>query len=392
MDTLRLFSIIGLLSILNIGCNGTSDSDTDVVTSDPLEASSAIEITPAFENLPNFPSGVLFAGHAGDGSNRLFVVQQEGIIYVLNNTPSVSDVNVFMDISSKVSSPNNRGGGEEGLLGLAFDPNYVDNGYFYVYYSASEPRRSVVSRYQVSGSPNQANLNSEEVLLSIEQPFSNHNGGWMDFGSDGFLYIALGDGGSGGDPQGNGQDRTTLLGSILRIDPSVIPYQIPDDNPFVGEQNTRAEIWAYGLRNPWRCSFDRLTDDLWCGDVGQNAREEIDRITRGANYGWNIFEGSRRFSNGSSVDLAPPFFEYGHDVGQSITGGYVYRGSLSALNGYYLYGDFVSGRIWALNLDTGTNTEISLEAQIPVASFAEDEMGEIYIIAYSGEIYRFRLN
>lgn len=367
---------------------GPSISSGNAISDDIVRT---IEILPAFPRLPNFSQGILFATHAGDGSNRLFVVQQSGLIHVLDNRPDTTEATVFMDITNKVSSPSSGGGSEEGLLGLAFDPNFLESGTFYVYYSAAQPRRSIIARYRINDDGEAADLASEEIILTFEQPFSNHNGGWMAFGEDGFLYIAVGDGGSGGDPQGNAQNRETLLGTILRIDPSISPFRIPDDNPFVAQNNVREEIWAYGLRNPWRCSFDRLNGDLWCGDVGQNSREEIDQIFSGGNYGWNLFEGSLPFSEGSADNLELPIFEYGRSDGQSITGGYVYRGELEALQGQYVYGDFVSGRIWALNLQTRVSTEIVLDDPIAVASFAEDENGEVYIIDYSGEIYRFRV-
>ena len=248
-------------------------------------------------------------------------------------------------------------GFEEGLLGLAFDPDYSDNGYFYVYYSAANPRRSVISRFSVSENPNVADPNSEFIILEVAQPFSNHNGGQVAFGPHGNLYIGLGDGGSGGDPQGHGQNTSTLLGSILRIDVTGTSdgrnYLIPPDNPFVDVPDARHEIWAYGLRNPWRFSFDPMNDTLWLGDVDQNAWEEFDIIGRGVNYGWNIMEGLHCYPSGADCDptgLEPPIIEYPNpEEGCSTTGGYVFLGrGMPSLVGAYVYGDYCSGNIWGL--------------------------------------------
>ena len=330
-----------------------------------------------------------------DGSNRLFLVLQPGRIMAFENDQSVSSVQTFLDISMRV---NNRGN-EEGLLGMAFDPEYRDNGYFYVYYSASPPRRSVVSRFAVSAAdPNLADWNSEVVVLEVPQPFSNHNGGHLLFGPDGYLYIGLGDGGSGGDPDGNGQNASTLLGAILRIDVSVLgregTYRIPPDNPFSDRADVgRPEVWAYGLRNPWRFTFDRQTGELWAADVGQNRFEEVDIILPGRNYGWNIMEGAHCFRDAScdQEGLEQPVAEYGRAGGCSITGGYVFRGErLPSLHGAYVYGDFCSGKIWALRYDSASVTEhIELvESPLNISAFGEDQSGELYILSYGGGIYR----
>ena len=330
--------------------------------------------------------------HAGDGSNRVYVMEQHGAIHRIDPAaPGRTDA--FLDISARVS----RGGNEEGMLGLAFDPGFADNGRFYVYYSAASPRRSVLSRFE-TGSDGLGDAASESVLLEVRQPYSNHNGGMIAFGPDGMLYAALGDGGSAGDPQRNGQDPGTLLGAILRIDvsptPDGAPYAIPDDNPFVGQRGARGEIWAYGLRNPWRFSFDSETGDLWTGDVGQNALEEVDIVRRGGNYGWNVMEGSRCFRSAScNADaFEPPIAEYGRDMGCSITGGYVYRGQrLPGLQGVYLYADFCSGRIWGLRFDGERVTEQTqlARATFQVPSFGEDEAGEVYVLGFDGGIYTF---
>ena len=351
----------------------------------------------AFPNLTTFNRPVDLQ-HAGDSSNRIFVVEQAGIIHVFENNREAATKNEFLNIQSQVR----RNGNEEGLLGLAFHPDYANNGFFYVDYSASNPRRTVIARFQVDNSdPDLANPNSRLVLLEVNQPFSNHNGGQIAFGPDGFLYISLGDGGLANDPNGNGQNRQTLLGAILRLDVDDPAggknYGIPGDNPFAGNnQGFREEIYAYGLRNVWRFSFDFETDRLWAADVGQGAREEIDIIENGKNYGWKIMEGaicrpSTSGCNQSGLEL--PIYDYSHSLGQSVTGGYVYRGpGVPDLQGSYIYGDFVTGRIWALNYD-GTNlaenTEL-LNTSLFISSFGIDQNNELYICAFDGRIYRFK--
>ena len=333
-----------------------------------------------------------------DGSDRLFLTLQPGRIMVFPNDQGVASANTFLDIRDQVRDAGN----EEGLLGLAFDPDYGRNGYFYVYYSADGPRRSVISRFSASQDDrNRADPTSERIILEITQPFSNHNGGQLIFGPDGYLYIGLGDGGSGGDPRRNGQDPTTLLASILRIDVSAIDsegtYGIPDDNPFAGQGGgVRGEIWAYGLRNPWRFTFDRQTGDLWAADVGQNRYEEVDIIRPGANYGWNVMEGFHCFDpsrNCNQDGLELPVVEYGRGDGCSITGGYVYRGTrLQSLYGGYVYGDFCSGKIWALRHD-GTQVTEHLElvdSSLRISSFGEDQSGELFILSFDEKIYRLR--
>ena len=331
-----------------------------------------------------------------DGSGRLFVVLQPGRIMVFENDPGVESAETFLDIRERV----NDSGNEEGLLGLAFDPAFAQNGHFYVNYTASGPRRTVVSRFSVSaGDPDRADPDSEVVFLEVAQPYRNHNGGHVAFGPDGMLYVGLGDGGSGGDPRGNGQDTSTLLGSILRIDVSALDetggYVVPPDNPFAGGDGTaRGEIWAYGLRNPWRFSFDRETGDLWAADVGQNRYEEVDLIRPGRNYGWNVMEGAHCY-RGAECDtrgLEFPVAKYGRDGGCSVTGGYVYRGRrLPTLYGAYLYADFCSGKIWALRHDGAAVTEQMLIADtgLSISSFGEDASGEVYVVTFEGAVYRF---
>lgn len=352
----------------------------------------------AFPNL-NFTRPVDLQ-HAGDGSDRLFVVEQDGRIFVFDNDPSVSGSKMFLDIRSRVDDRGN----EEGLLGLAFHPDYANNGYFYVNYTATSPDRTVIARYEVSNSDaDRADHESETVLLEFSQPYSNHNGGQVAFGPNGYLYIATGDGGSGGDPQNNAQNRSSLLGKILRIDVDSPEggkeYGIPEDNPFAGNTEGYAEeIYAWGLRNPWRFSFDTETGRLWAGDVGQNSFEEVDIIENGKNYGWRIMEGFSCFNPPSGCDqsgLTLPVITYGRDQGASITGGYVYRGSsVPELQGKYIYADFVTGRIWGLTYigPEDVENELLLSSNQNIASFGTDADNELYICSFSGSIFRFESN
>lgn len=330
-----------------------------------------------------------------DGTNRLFVVEQQGRIIVFDNNRNTTTKKVFLDITDRVSW-----GGEMGLLGLAFHPQFSSNGYFYVNYTANNPRRTIVSRFQVSPTnPDSADKNSELILLTFNQPYSNHNGGCIAFGPDGFLYIASGDGGSAGDPQNNAQNIKNLLGKILRIDvDNPQPprnYGIPADNPFVNssDPDVKKEIFAYGLRNPWKFSFDPLTNRLWCADVGQYDWEEIDLIINGGNYGWRCYEGNHPYNlSGCTGSYIFPVYEYSHIEGISITGGYVYRGNLfPELNGKYIYGDFGSKKIWALSYD-GSTTSNELISVCPqaISSFGVDEQNEIYVVGYEGKIYKFK--
>lgn len=332
------------------------------------------------------PVGVI---SAGDDSDRLFVIEQAGVINILyNNEVSPKP---FLDIRDRVESI----GYEQGLLGLAFHPEFSVNGYFYINYTGSSGQ-TVISRFQAN--PNDLNLadpDSEAYIMQIEQPFANHNGGMLAFGSDGYLYIGLGDGGSGDDPLNNGQSLETHLGKILRIDiNSGDPYAIPQDNPFV--DGSVPEIWAYGLRNPWRFAFDRLTGDLFIGDVGQNQWEEIDFLPADhsgtANFGWNYYEGSHQFSNSPppGIDFIEPVAEYGHDLGCSVTGGVVYRGeNLPEWQGIYLYGDFCSGRVWGLLQNPQGNwvARLMFENVGRITSFGEDNAGEVYLVDQGGTIF-----
>lgn len=330
----------------------------------------------------------------GDGSGRLFVVEQGGRIRVFQNSQQVSSSALFLDISGRISN-----GGERGLLGLAFDSQYASNGFFYVNYTRQGDGATIISRFRVSANANQADSASEFILLTIAQPFANHNGGALQFGPDGYLYAALGDGGSGGDPQGNGQSLTTLLGKILRIDVRTPSggrnYGIPADNPFFGSTSARQEIFAYGFRNPWRIGFDPPTSRLWAGDVGQGAREEIDLVASGRNYGWNRMEGSICFPSNATCNtsgLELPIAEYDHSRGVSVTGGYVYRGTaVPSLAGVYLYGDFGSGRIWGIRGLAPLEQAELLDTSLSISSFGRDSAGEVYIVDYgSGKIQRFQ--
>ena len=334
--------------------------------------------------------------HAGDGSGRLFVVSRQGTIQILKG--GIVQPEPFMDIGNLVST----GGSEQGLLGLVFHPNYRNNGRLFVNYTDRDGD-TVIAEYRVaSNDPDRAAPDAFQIVLEYEQPYRNHNGGMLAFGPDGYLYIGTGDGGSGGDPQGYGQKLSTLLGKMLRIDVDAgSPYVVPADNPFVGEAGVRPEIWAYGLRNPWRYAFDRETGDLYIADVGQNRLEEVHFQPAGSaggeNYGWNIMEGSRCFAPGEGCDesgLVLPIAEYGRDDGCSITGGYVYRGqSEAALRGHYLFGDFCSGRIWTVvrSADGVWTTTERLTTGLNISSFGEDEDGEVYFLDYrSGGIFRIK--
>ena len=334
----------------------------------------------------------VFVTSSRDGSDRVFVVEHGGRIKVLANDPATTRASVFLDLRSQVLT-----GGEQGLLGLAFAPDYPTSGAFFVCYSTrlNGNTFSRVSQFTVSTTnPNLADPASERVLLTVPQPFSNHNGGMIAFGPDRMLYIGLGDGGSASDPLNNSQNTSNLLGSMLRIDPfsstGGLPYGIPADNPFVGVPGYREETWAYGLRNPWRWSFDRVTGELWLGDVGQEAIEEVDIIVRGGNYGWRIKEGTRNHIPVSNPPpLIDPIHEYDHSVGVSVTGGFVYRGSrIPSLRGSYVYGDY-NGAVFALSRDSAgvvTNQRVATGHQI--ASLGEDEAGELFVVSHGHAIYR----
>lgn len=343
--------------------------------------------------------------NAGDGTDRVFVGTQRGIIHVFENRSDVESTEIFLDMSDQVVYNDRQN--EEGFLGMAFHPDYKQNGEFFVYYSTSEtPHTSIVSRFRVSkDDPDKADPEYQEEILRIPQPYWNHNGGTICFGPDGYLYVALGDGGAANDPHENAQNLGVLLGKVLRIDIDAKDegknYAVPKDNPFVGKSGALGEIWAYGLRNPWRIEFDRETGTLWEGEVGQNLWEEINLIVKGGNYGWNLREATHTFgANGADArdDLIEPIWEYDHGVGKSITGGFVYRGSkLPQLYGKYLYADYVTGKLWALEYDEElesvvSNLAIPADRTFEVISFGEDENREIYfmVVAANGQgIYKF---
>ena len=335
--------------------------------------------------------------HAGDGSGRMFVLEQEGRIRVVENGRLLPEP--FLDIKERVGSR----GSEQGLLGLAFHPRYSENGRFFVYYTANNSNNgdNTIAEFRVSGDRNRADAGSGAVLLAIPDFASNHNGGMLAFGPDGYLYAGTGDGGGAGDPQRNAENTTALLGKLLRLDvDNGTPYGIPAANPLAGQQGARPEIWAYGLRNPWRFSFDRYTGDLWIADVGQNAIEEINLQPAGSrggeNYGWSTLEGTRCFRPQSGCETngrVPPVWEYNHDAGDcSVTGGFVYRGEReAALWGGYFLADYCSGRIWSLAQDSSgawAGVEL-LRPDIRISSFGEDEAGELYVLGHgNGVVYR----
>jgi len=333
-----------------------------------------------------------------DGSNRLFVVEQRGVIRMFVKAVTTQTSSVFLDISNSVGADNM----EMGLLGLAFDPQFATNGYCYVYYTLVNPRRSRISRFAVSSqNPLQADPTSEVVVMELPQPAGNHKGGQLLFDAAGYLYIALGDGGGANDQFGNGQNLTTPLGAILRIDVSSLPYSIPPDNPFAGNhQGIVEEIYAYGLRNPWRMSIDPSTGWLWVGDVGQDSWEEIDVIPKGGlNLGWNCREGNSVFNTEAPCDtvsnLTAPVWVYPHPTGFSITGGHVYRGpTLDSLVGRYIYADYVTGRLWALTYDgTRAENEQICDTERNISAFGVDADGEIYLCdhAFHGATKIYRL-
>lgn len=334
----------------------------------------------------------LYLTYPPDGSDRLFVLEQSGRVHWFKNDQAVAGTHVALNIQRQVR----RSGEEEGLLGLAFHPDFKTNGQVFLHYTAAQGRRrNILARFVMDEARNQIDPTSQQVILEVAQPWSNHNGGMIAFGPDGYLYIALGDGGAGGDPLDNGQNKATLLGSILRIDVDRhdpgLAYGIPPDNPFVGVPNARGEIWAYGLRNVWRFSFDRQTGELWAGDVGQVKWEEIDLIQKGGNYGWNAWEGNHPFKPaGRAGPFEKPVVEHPRGEARSITGGYVYRGKkIPSIHGAYVYGDFVTGLIWCLRYDGHRVTEHRYIANVPsISSFGEDKNGEIYITSFDGRIYQ----
>jgi glucose/arabinose dehydrogenase len=350
---------------------------------------------------PN-PLRPIVVTHAGDGSNRVFMGTQHGVIHVFTNEEKPQKSTVFLDMREVVRYSDREN--EEGFLGMAFHPRYKENGEFFVFHTIKR-LTSVISRYRVSkDDPNRADPSSREEIFRIDRPYWNHDGGTIAFGPDGFMYVVLGDGGSGNDPHDNAQNLSVLLGKVLRIDVDRpdrgMKYGIPKDNPFLTTDGAKPEIWCYGVRNPWRIAFDRQTGDLWCGEVGQNVWEEIFIITRGGNYGWNRREGQHAFGPkgaGLRDKYIEPIWEYHHDLGKSITGGAVYRGNrLGELRGYYVYADYVTNKLWALKYDDEKKRVVANRPipnpNVPVMSFGEDQEGELYFMTYNpaGQgIYRF---
>lgn len=435
-DSLRFYLIVPLaLMLLLVACDpnaaeplrilAPSANSANTIERPPLAppaAGTTVDFDPAAQTIALVPvvEGLqtpVFVTHAGDDSDRLFVVEKAGVIQIVTPVDGIGTLGAepFLDISERVTT----GGNEQGLLGLAFAPDYAESGYFFVNYSDLNGD-TVVARYQrTADNPNRADPDSEFVILQIEQPARNHNGGMLAFGPDGYLYIGTGDGGGSGDRYENGQNPDSLLGKMLRIDvtsdPSQ-PYQIPADNPWVDADwngtDVRDEIWAVGLRNPWRYSFDRTTGDLWIGDVGQNQYEEISIAPRpmadsvdtdegntgdtdttaafvgGDNYGWPIMEGTHcyRDDDCDPTGLVIPVAEYDHSGHCSVTGGYVYRGSeFPDLAGVYLFGDYCSGMIWATwPTADGWQTAELLDSDVMISSFGEDAAGELYLTHMSG--------
>lgn len=397
----RLVRVAVVLALGLLGCSDegspnpstTPETQPESPDSEPTKGEGASSRPPPFDpenvtlDLETVAEGFdapLGVTHAGDGSGRLFVVEQTGAIRILDEGRVLDEP--FLDVGESIVA-----GGEQGLLGLAFHPGYRRNGRFFINYT-DVGGDTVVAEVQTSDDPNVADVGSVAPLLQIDQPFANHNGGQLAFGPDGHLYIATGDGGSGGDPEGNGQDTEALLGKLLRVDvDSDDPYGIPEDNPFASGGGA-PEVWAYGLRNPWRFSFDTETDELWIADVGQSDFEEINRSRPdrgGLNYGWNVMEGRECFAGDDCErgGTVLPVSGYTHDAGCSVTGGYVYRGTdFPALSGGYLFGDYCSGTIWGIDARSRSFAEpvVLMQSGLSISSFGLDEDGELYLTDLSG--------
>jgi glucose/arabinose dehydrogenase len=401
----RLATLFILTALLIMaGCGGSSSSPGQSPRPTPTPGPSPTPTpgptptptpSPASVTLSPFVSGLqspVDLQIADDGSGRMFVVEQGGTIRIISAGTLAGQP--FLDISSKVNFDR----AEQGLLGVAFHPNFAHSARFYVNYDrlSSGQKQTVIAEYQVGSNPDQSDPASERILLTINQPFSNHKAGQLAFGADGFLYFGLGDGGSGGDPQGNGQSTQTLLGKMLRIDvdrtSTSLPYAIPADNPFVSGGGL-PEIWAFGFRNPWRFSFDRPSGRLFVADVGQDSFEEIDIVTKGGNYGWNIMEGTHCFNSATCnmSGLKFPVTEYDHTQGIAVIGGYVYHGAaIAGLVGKYVFGDFGSGTLWTLTESppgTWTRDEL-LSTTHSISSFGQDAAGELYLVDLGGAIFK----
>ncbi|HSR90195.1 MAG TPA: PQQ-dependent sugar dehydrogenase [Gemmatimonadales bacterium] len=362
---------------------------SEPTASEPPEPASGLKL----ETISTAFNEPVFLTFAPGDPTRFFVVEKNGLIRIFENGAILPAP--FLDLTAVTTK-----GSEQGLLGLAFAPGYETSGRFYVSYTTvgSTPGgKSVIARYHVSSDPKLADAASDTTILQVDQPYTNHNGGMIVFGPDGFLYVGFGDGGNAGDPQGHGQNRNDLLGSLLRIDVSGVAYTIPLDNPFVGSGGARGELWNYGLRNPWRFSFDRQTSELYIADVGQGSREEVDvqpAAGGGENYGWNTMEGFECYPPGSGCStsgLTLPVVEYSHGTGCSITGGYVYRGTaLPDIVGTYFYSDYCAGFLRSFKWQGGMVTEQQSWPDVPgnVTSFGEDSAGELYILTIQGGVYK----
>jgi len=395
MQKMSLLVTAVLLAASSEGCGnqsitpeidiGNPDSGVTLVDSDI----GRYALVNAYPNL-TFDRAVFAAGVPGD--NRIAVVEQRGKVVAFVDDQNTAQSKTVLDITSTIEF-----GGEQGLLGLAFDPAFEDNRFVYLHYTMNSPRRSVIARLTWSPTDDAIDPATELIILEVAQPYRNHNAGMLEFGPDNYLYVAMGDGGSGGDPEGHGQNGMTLLGSMLRIDVANAaadsPYQIPPDNPFVGNGDVRDEIYALGLRNPYRFSFDRNNGELWLGDVGQGAWEEINVIEAGGNYGWRFYEGNDAFDNTGNTQSAAafkaPVLAYNRGAGYSVTGGYVYRGQqLNRLAGYYLYADYGSGTVWALRRESASVSNSILATAANPTSFGETNSGEILIVTHSSGLFR----
>jgi len=376
-----------LFGLLLAGCaSGRQLGGEPAVAPKPPEATA-----PARLQLKQIAAGLTrpdYVTHAGDGSGRLFILEQPGRIRVMRDGKLLTAP--FLDLTARINADGN----EQGLLGLAFHPRYRQNGLFFVHYTGKSGE-TVIARYRASAQePDRADAASGNVILTVPQPYTNHNGGAILFGPDGYLYIALGDGGSAGDPQNRAQNLESLLGKLLRVDVDAETYAVPPDNPLVGKAG-KPEVWAYGLRNPWRISFDRATGDLYIADVGQNEIEEVNLQQAGSpggqNYGWKVYEGSKTYGKGQAPGAVFPVAEYTHAAGGcSVTGGYVYRGRVIAgLAGIYFYADYCTGKIWGLNRESGRwVSKLLLDTDHNISSFGEDEAGELYVVDHGGSVFK----
>jgi len=389
--------VISVLTMALISGCGGGDADMPVLTGPvPIVTAPTITTQAVFANL-SFTQPVALMQAPGD-STRWFVVEKAGLVRVFANDQNTASTSIFIDIRGLVNAT-----GEGGLLGLAFHPNFPVTPEAFVSYTRSgAPLVSYVSRFLSTDSGQTLNAATEEVILTVDQPATNHNGGNVSFGPDGFLYAGFGDGGGSGDLNGNGQDTTTLMGAIVRLDvEGGSPYGIPAGNPFEANAVCTGgsgvedcpEIYAWGLRNPWRFNFDAVTSKLWAGDVGQGDWEEVDVVTAGGNYGWNVREGAHCFnpSSGCANTFIEPISEYDHGLGRSITGGHVYRGTaISELAGWYLFGDFTSGRLFGIPEDSpmGIEPEVLSETGLQIVSFGRDTDGEIYVLNFVGTIHQ----